>query len=110
MSATTLNASLASNASHLHDAVSVNLTNLESVREIAGEINARVSAGEIPTIQALILNAGFQDFGKQTWTDDGLDTTFVANYLGHWLLALLLLKSMDKQSGRIVLVGSQLHE
>ena len=83
----------------------------------AGELNAdspllqnRVSAGEIPPIRALILNAGFQDFGKQSWTDNKLDTTFAANYLGHWLLTLLLLQSMDKEAGRIVLVGSQAHE
>ncbi|KAL1850647.1 hypothetical protein Daus18300_012858 [Diaporthe australafricana] len=58
----------------------------------------------------MILNAGFQDFGKQVWTGDGLDMTFSANYLGHWLLTLLLLKSMDKEAGRIVLVGSQAHD
>ncbi len=43
-------------------------------------------------------------------TDDGLDTTFVANYLGHWLLTLLLLQSIDKESGRIVVIGSFAHE
>jgi NAD(P)-dependent dehydrogenase (short-subunit alcohol dehydrogenase family) len=70
----------------------------------------RISAGEIPPIRALILNAGFLDFGKQSWTKDGLDTTFAANYLGHWLLTLLLLKSIDKESGRILVIGSQAHE
>ena len=73
-------------------------------------IQARVSAGEIPPIRALILNAGFQDFGKQSWTDDGLDTTFAANYLGHWLLTLLLLTSIDKEAGRIIVIGSYGHE
>ena len=70
----------------------------------------RVSAGEIPPIRVLILNADFQDLGKQSWTDDGLDTTFAANYLGHWLLTLLLLKSMDKEAGRIIVIGSPAHE
>jgi NAD(P)-dependent dehydrogenase (short-subunit alcohol dehydrogenase family) len=67
---------------------------------------ARVSAGQIPPIRALILNAGFLDFGKQSWTDDGLDVTFAANYLGHWLLTLLLLRSMDKKAGQIIVIGS----
>jgi NAD(P)-dependent dehydrogenase (short-subunit alcohol dehydrogenase family) len=58
----------------------------------------------------LILNAGFQDFGKQSWTDDGFDVTFAANYLGHWLPTLLLLKSMNKEAGRIIVIGSQSHE
>lgn len=44
------------------------------------------------------------------WTDDEFDTTFAANYLGHWLLTLLLLKSMDKEEGRIIVIGSQSHE
>lgn len=69
-----------------------------------------ISAGKIPPIRALVLNAGFQDFGKQSWTKDGLDTTFVANYLGHWLLTLLLLKSIDRETGRIIIIGSQAHE
>lgn len=76
-------------------------------------VNARVASGEIPPICALILNAGFQDFGKQPWLDDahgGWDVTFVANYLGYWLLALLLLGSMDRKHGGIVVIASQTHE
>lgn len=71
---------------------------------------ARVSSGELPPIRVLVLAAGFQDFGNQSWTKDGLDTTFAANYLGHWLLTLLLLKSMDRSNGRIIIIGSQSHE
>ncbi|KUJ19299.1 putative short-chain dehydrogenase [Mollisia scopiformis] len=100
----------AGTSSHPHDILSLDLTNLDSVRQTAEAVNARVSAGEIPPIKALILNAGFQDFGNQAWTADGFDKTFSANYLGHFLLTLLLLKSMDKESGRIVLVGSQAHD
>lgn len=69
-----------------------------------------MSSGEIPPIRAFIHSAGFQDFGNQSWTDDGLDTVFAANYLGHWLLTLLLLESMDKEAGRIIILGSQSHE
>ncbi|KAI0394220.1 putative short-chain dehydrogenase [Xylariaceae sp. FL0594] len=94
---------------HPHDIVPLDLTKLDNVRRVAENINGRVAVGEIPPIRALILNAGFQDFGNQSWTDDGLDTTFAANYLGHWLLTLLLLKSMDK-AGRIVVIGSQSHD
>ncbi|KAK8030140.1 hypothetical protein PG993_011431 [Apiospora rasikravindrae] len=92
------------------EVVSLDLTDLDNVRQVAKAINARVFSGEIPPIQALILNAGFQDFGKQSWTSQGLDTTFAANYLGHWLLTLLLLQSMNKAAGRIVYMGSQAHE
>lgn len=58
----------------------------------------------------MILNAGFHDFGNQSFTEDGLDIVFAANYLGHWLLTLLLLKSIDRAAGRIVVVGSQAHD
>lgn len=101
---------LADSSSHPHEILSLDLSNLDSVRQTAEAINLRVSKGDIHPIRALILNAGFQDFGSQAWTDDGLDRTFTANYLGHWLLTLLLLKSMNKEFGRIVLVGSQAHE
>ncbi|KAI0547062.1 putative short-chain dehydrogenase [Xylaria curta] len=105
-----LTAALRRNQTHQHDVLALDLTNLNDVRQVANSINARILAGEIPPIRALILNAGFQDFGKQSWTKDGLDTTFAANYLGHWLLTLLLLKSMDKEAGRIVIIGSQGHD
>lgn len=71
---------------------------------------SRVAARELPPIRVLILNAGSQDFGQQTWTGDGFDTTFASNYLGHWLLTLLLLQSIDKENGRIIVIGSQSHE
>ncbi|KAI3317206.1 putative short-chain dehydrogenase [Xylariaceae sp. AK1471] len=107
--APSLTSALTHGATHPHDVVALDLTKLDNVRQVAEGINTRVSAGEIPPIRALILNAGFQDFGNQSWTDDGLDTTFAANYLGHWLLTLLLLKSVDK-AGRIVVIGSQGHD
>ncbi|KAK7921457.1 hypothetical protein PG985_009479 [Apiospora marii] len=101
---------LASTPSHPHELCSLDLTNLDIVRHLAMDINARVAAGTLPPIRALILNAGYQDFGNQAWTEDGLDKVFCANYLGHWLLTLLLLQSMDKDSGRIVIIGSESHD
>ncbi|KAH9993901.1 NAD(P)-binding protein [Xylariaceae sp. FL0662B] len=110
-SATALRAALksatsASTPSHSHEKMSLDLSRLSSVREAAAAINARVEAGTIPPIRALILNAGYEESGKQTWTEDGLDTSFAVNYLGHWLLTLLLLQSMDRERGRIVWLSS----
>ncbi|KAL2285646.1 hypothetical protein FJTKL_07666 [Diaporthe vaccinii] len=104
-----LSSALAHGTAHSYDVLALDLTKLDGVRKVAEEINRRVSEGEIPPIRALVLNAGFQDFGNQSWTDDGLDTTFAANYLGHWLLTLLLLGSVDKEAGRIIIIGSQGH-
>ncbi|KAI1078939.1 putative short-chain dehydrogenase [Whalleya microplaca] len=110
-SATALHAALkpslsAFSASHSHEEISLDLSRLGRVREVASTINARVEEGTIPTIRAIILNAGYEEFGKQTWTQDGLDTSFVVNYLGHWLLTLLLLQSMDRGKARIVWISS----
>jgi NAD(P)-dependent dehydrogenase (short-subunit alcohol dehydrogenase family) len=73
-------------------------------------LNTRVAAGELPRIRALILNATFQEYTAQMWTEDSFDTSFAANYLGHWLLTLLLLQSMDRHEGWIVVLGSLSHE
>ncbi|KHN93995.1 NAD(P)-binding domain protein [Metarhizium album ARSEF 1941] len=97
-------------SSHTHEAVSLDLNDLDRVRRVAQDINSRVSSGQIPPILVLVLNAGFLDFCNQAWTGDGYDVTFASNYLGHWLLTLLLLQSMDKETGSIVVVSSQSHD
>lgn len=98
---------------HSHQILSLDLARLSSVRAFAASVNRRVASGEIPSIRALILNAGLLEFDKQTWApaaDGGFDMTFASNYLGHWLLTLLLLESMDRTCGRVVVVGSSTHD
>lgn len=96
---------------HTHDIISLNLADLSSVRAVAANINFRVAAGEIPPIRALLLNAGYLEFTAQSWTAEGsFDMTFASNYLGHWLLTVLLLQSMDREAGRVVIVGSESHD
>lgn len=95
---------------HKHDIMPIDLSSLASVRAFAVKLNEAVAAGHIPPIRVLMLNAGWQEFNTQTWTEDGFDMTFMVNYLGHWLLTMLLLQSMDRESGRIVVVGSLAHE
>jgi NAD(P)-dependent dehydrogenase (short-subunit alcohol dehydrogenase family) len=43
-------------------------------------------------------------------TEDGYEMTWQVNYLSNLVLALLLLRSMDKEKGRILIVGSWSHE
>ncbi|KIH86659.1 hypothetical protein SPBR_08513 [Sporothrix brasiliensis 5110] len=95
---------------HKHDVLALDLDRLQSVRDVANDIKTRVATGKLPPIRALIWNAGFQEQSTQTFTEDGFDTTFQANYLSHWLLTVLLLGSMDKDHGRVVVVGSWSHE
>ena len=86
------------------------LTNLSDVRSFAEQINARVSAGSIPPITALVLNAGYMSKGSQRLTPDGYETTFQVNYLSNFLLVLLLLQSMHPRHARIVYITSWTHD
>lgn len=95
---------------HSSEKVSLGLSRLSSVRKVAAEINSRVSLGQIPPIRALILNAGVEESATQAWTEDGLDLTFATNYLGHWLLTMMLLWSMDRDRVRVLWVSSWSHK
>ncbi|KAI0874818.1 hypothetical protein GGS24DRAFT_325527 [Hypoxylon argillaceum] len=97
-------------AGHTYDLVPLDLSSLASTRKVAEDINKRVAEGSIPPIRALILNAAWQEYTTHTMTDDGFDMTYQANHLSHFLLTLLLLKSLDKKNGRIVVLGSWSHD
>ncbi|KAI1826880.1 NAD(P)-binding protein [Xylaria intraflava] len=100
----------ADSVGHKYDIVPLELSRLASARKAAEDVNKRVAEGSIPPIRALILNAAWQEYTTHTMTDDGFDMTFQANHLSHFLLTLLLLKSMDKKNGRIVILGSWSHD
>lgn len=51
-----------------YEKISLDLSQLDSVRTVAASINHRVATGELPPIRAIILNAGYEELGKQTWT------------------------------------------
>ncbi|KAH7171081.1 hypothetical protein EDB81DRAFT_189381 [Dactylonectria macrodidyma] len=97
-------------SSHKHDIVDLDLSSLASVRETAAEINRRVAAGELSPIRALFLNAAYQDHEELNITDDGYEITWQVNFLANQLLALMLLQSMDKEKGRILVLGSWSHD
>jgi NAD(P)-dependent dehydrogenase (short-subunit alcohol dehydrogenase family) len=46
----------------------------------------------------------------QTFAADGYDMTIQVNYLSQFLLVLLLLQSLDKEQGRIIIVTGMNHE
>ncbi|KAI1084622.1 NAD(P)-binding protein [Whalleya microplaca] len=100
----------AASVQHRYDLIPLDLASLQSVRKAAESINRRVANGEIPPIRALVLSAAYQEHVTQNFTNDGFDMTFQSSYLSHFLLALLLLQSMDKKEGRIVVLGSWTHD
>jgi NAD(P)-dependent dehydrogenase (short-subunit alcohol dehydrogenase family) len=94
--ATALNTALRYAGLHPHQILSLNLSNLANVRQVAVTVNARVASGDISPIRALILNAAHREYQGQKRTESGLGIALATNYLGPWLLVLLLLESMDQ--------------
>ena len=95
--------------------VPLDLSSLASVRALAQDINTRIANGTLEPIRAVILNAGWQEthagvLEPQTFTNDGLEANFQVNYLSNFLLVLLLLQSMDKKFGRIIIISSTMHD
>ncbi|KAB5586263.1 hypothetical protein GE09DRAFT_944668 [Coniochaeta sp. 2T2.1] len=95
---------------HQHEVLELDLLSLKDVRDVAARINWRVAMGEIPRIRVLVLNAGVVEGGGQRFSEDGFDGTFQVVYLGHWLLTMMLLESMDPERGRVVVLGSWAHD
>ena len=93
-----------------HEIIPLDISTLAGVRAGAEQINRRVTSGELPPIRALVLNAAIQDGKGQKFTEDGFESHFGINYLANFLLVLLLLQSMDRDEGRIIIVSSWSHD
>jgi NAD(P)-dependent dehydrogenase (short-subunit alcohol dehydrogenase family) len=87
--------------------VPLDLFSLASVRRLPETL----SAIGIPPIGGLILNAGGINMKAKSleFTEDGFERTFQLNFLGHFLLASLLVKLLS-DSARIIFVSSDLHD
>ena len=83
--------------------VQCDLTDLQSVRNAAGELNRKLFA-----INVLINNAG-SAFLKKEFTKDGFEMTFAVNHLGHFLLTENLMPLLKKGQARIINVSSEAH-
>ena len=82
----------------------IDLASFKSIRKFAKEVLSKESR-----IDILINNAGvmYCPFGK---TEDGFETQFGVNHLGHFLLTNLLLKKIEQApKGRIIIVSSVGH-
>ena len=88
------------------EAMRLDLASLSSVRDFAEEFAGR---GDLPPLRASLLNAGLQVVNGTTYTEDGFETTFGVNHLGHYLLVNLLLRQMVAPA-RVVYVSSGTHD
>jgi len=83
--------------------VALELSNFESIVESADTV-ARLG---LP-IDMLVCNAGINTFGESVELVNGVERTFVVNYLGHFILVNRLMPLMKQvQESRIVHVGSK---
>ncbi|MCL2736416.1 MAG: SDR family NAD(P)-dependent oxidoreductase [Propionibacteriaceae bacterium] len=82
----------------------IDLSSLESVRAFCDNYDA----ASLPPLHSLVCNAGFNTIGKMDYTTDGYESVFQVCYLGHFLLANLMLSRLTDQ-GRLVFVSSDMH-
>jgi light-dependent protochlorophyllide reductase len=85
--------------------LSLDLASLKSVREFITVFTSLA----LPPLRALVCNAGIQRVSGTTYTEDGFETTFGVNHLGHFLLVNLLLDKMAVPA-RIAVVSSDTHD
>jgi len=83
--------------------VKCDLANLQSVREAADELKAKLFA-----INVLINNAG-GIFNQRELSKDGFEMTFATNHLGHFALTMALMPLLEKGHARIINVSSEAH-
>ncbi len=81
----------------------LDLADLNSVRTFADAFTQHYEH-----LDALVNNAGY--LGRRTETKQGFESNFGVNYLGHFLLTLLLLPLLEKSAqGRVVMMSSVAH-
>jgi NAD(P)-dependent dehydrogenase (short-subunit alcohol dehydrogenase family) len=89
--------------------LAMDVSSLASVRAAAAACRAMLNSGEIDSLHAIACNAGAQFHGRVSYSVDGYEETFTANFLGHFLLVSLLIDCVAKE-GRIVLTASGTHD
>jgi NAD(P)-dependent dehydrogenase (short-subunit alcohol dehydrogenase family) len=86
------------------EVVALDLANFASIRRCADEVQRRC-----PRLDVLINNAGLVQLHR-TVTEDGFETTFGVNHLGHFLLTRLLVDRLRASApARVVVVASHAH-
>jgi NAD(P)-dependent dehydrogenase (short-subunit alcohol dehydrogenase family) len=85
--------------------VPLDLASLDSVRAFSGLLR---EAG-LPPLRAVVCNAGLQVMDGAARTEDGFETTFGVNHLGHYALIQGLTAQLDPPA-RIVVVSSGTHD
>jgi NAD(P)-dependent dehydrogenase (short-subunit alcohol dehydrogenase family) len=89
------------------DDIDLLLADLGSLRQVRDAAAAFLESGR--PLHVLVNNAGALHLTRRV-TEDGFETTFAVNHLGHFLLTNLLIGRMQKNGpARIVTVASEAH-
>ena len=83
----------------------LDLSSLTKVRTFANDYSKK----GYPPIKALLLNAGLQVTKGISYTEDGFETTFGVNHVGHALLFFLLRPQLAPDT-RVVITASGVHD
>ncbi|PWW76981.1 NAD(P)-binding protein [Tuber magnatum] len=87
----------------------LDLSSLASVRAFTTTVTSLISSGTIPPLAAIVCNAFSWGLNSGIrFTKDGYESTFQVCHLGHFLLVLRLLASMER-TGRVIVIGSEEH-
>jgi NAD(P)-dependent dehydrogenase (short-subunit alcohol dehydrogenase family) len=86
----------------------LDLGSLASVHRFAAELGADLAAGALPPLRGLVCNAGLQ-VTTDSRTEDGFETTFGVNHLGHLALVEDLVDRFEAPA-RIAFVSSGTHD
>ena len=87
------------------DVVPLDLASFASIRRCAADVGHRYE-----DLDVLVNNAGLVQL-QRTVTEDGFETTFGVNHLGHFLLTSLLLDQLRASApARVVVVASHAHK
>ncbi|KAI2626734.1 putative short-chain dehydrogenase [Hypoxylon sp. NC1633] len=71
----------------------VDLGKQKSVREAAA---TALSWTDVPTINIIVNSAGIMNLPERVLNEDGIETTFATNHIGHYLLTCLLMPKLIK--------------
>jgi NAD(P)-dependent dehydrogenase (short-subunit alcohol dehydrogenase family) len=83
----------------------MDLASLSSVRAFTDDFRGKT----LPPLHAIVCNAGVQVVSGTEWTEDGVETTFGVNHLGHFALVQGLLDELAYPA-RILVVSSGTHD
>ena len=81
--------------------ISADMLDNSSIRKAGSEINALDA-----TIDSVIFSAGVMAVRNYEPSKDGVETQFAANYVGHFLLANLILEKLAKTSTFVTVTSS----